>query len=526
MKKQLAALMTVMLAMSAAWSGCSSNPSTSSETNTESTAAVDTNSPFAEHQSLSIAFWDSSSWGDDQFYQDFCEKFNVDIEFLNLDWGDYVQQLRLWAASSSMPDISACPLPSSDYFKFIDEGVIAPLPDDLSPYPNVEAFVTNDLIRMFTKNDKLYVIPRTHNREWGENTVPAFRFYIRKDWMEQAGYTEMPDSYEGFLEMNQKFVDMQLGGEGTVGFTATMDRIMYPFLFGMGEAPMSWKLVDGQWYPGMLLDSNTEWIKLIQKYYQSGAIDPDFPLFKETEDFDKFYAGKAGTVLQSKTALEWSQIKEKFTKTSGIDAEENLLMANCFFENQNGVFQVQNDPLLGTGTCFSSSITPGEMDRALRIMDWLFSDEGVRYTNSGLEGRDYTLDGDTMTSLLPIDENTNEPTPYRTLNPTATIGNLAYWQVDYLKYDPSVPLSSRNDILRTEEELKEKAVLAERNLEIEWTDIEEVRNWNTSNWYTDITKIIVDNLDVDQAFAEMKERMLKDGGEEAIQAVNARFPQS
>lgn len=289
---------------------------------------------------------------------------------------------------------------------------------------------------------------------------------------------------------------------------------------------MSWKLVDGQWYPGILLDSNTEWIKLIQKYYQSGAIDPDFPLFKETEDFDKFYAGKAGTVLQGKTALEWSQIKEKFTKTSGIDAEENLLMANCFFENQNGVFQVQNDPLLGTGTCFSSSITPGEMDRALRIMDWLFSDEGVRYTNSGLEGRDYTLDGDTMTSLLPIDENTNEPTPYRTLNPTATIGNLAYWQVDYLKYDPSVPLSSRNDILRTEEELKEKAVLAERNLEIEWTDIEEVRNWNTSNWYTDITKIIVDNLDVDQAFAEMKERMLKDGGEEAIQAVNARFPQS
>ena len=81
MKKQLAALMTVMLAMSAAWSGCSSNPSASSETNTESTAAVDTNSPFAEHQSLSIAFWDSSSWGDDQFYQDFCEKFNVDIEF-------------------------------------------------------------------------------------------------------------------------------------------------------------------------------------------------------------------------------------------------------------------------------------------------------------------------------------------------------------------------------------------------------------------------------------------------------------
>ena len=115
-------------------------------------------------------------------------------------------------------------------------------------------------------------------------------------------------------------------------------------------------------------------------------------------------------------------------------------------------------------------------------------------------------------------------TAYRTLNPTATIGNLAYWQVDYLTKDPSVRLSSRNDIIRTTEELKEKAVLAEWNLEIEWTDIEEVRNWNTSNWYTDITKIIVDNLDVDTAFAEMKERMLKDGGEEAIQAVNEMFP--
>ena len=64
MKKQLAALMTVMLAMSAAWSGCSSNPSTSSETNTESTAAVDTNSPFAEHQSLSIAFLRTPATGE------------------------------------------------------------------------------------------------------------------------------------------------------------------------------------------------------------------------------------------------------------------------------------------------------------------------------------------------------------------------------------------------------------------------------------------------------------------------------
>lgn len=486
-----------------------------------------------EFVKLRIAYWDSNAFGDDTFYEDICKMFNMEIEFINLDWSNYGEQTRLWAASGEFPDVSVINLPHTDYFSFASQGVLAPIPEDLSAYPSLQAFEGQSLMELFRVDGQLYTIPRTHNFIYGPDAIPAFRYIIRKDWMEAAGYSEVPDNYVDFFGMLAKFVELKLGGENTIGLTSTVGNIISIPQSAYVDVPNTWtKNETGEWYHSMLDEDNIEWLSVMRDAYKSGAIDPDFMLVVSDNDtYERFNAGNVGAICVAKTAAEYHVIKEDFEAATGLDADETLTIFSAYLypypdSDKSAGTQRYMDPLIGTGTGFSAAIDPVVYDRALRFIDYLLSDEGKIHCKMGLEGRDYEYDADgNFVSLLPVNEATGEQYLFTDMNPTTAISGLAYWMVDFCLMDPSHQDSCISELQATYDWINENCYPAERTLEVEWWGgNDDFTSWNPSGDYNSgIVNIMLSDGDIATEYKELVDLLMASGGIAATEAVNANF---
>ena len=527
--KKLSIVLSVLLLLALCLTACKPAATDAKPTAEPSSQAGEPTEQTGERVSLRIAYWGANAFGDDQFYQDISDKFNLDIEFINLEWSDFAEQLRLWAASGEFPDVAAGPLPSNDYFNFANQGVVAPIPEDLSAYPNLDKFENQELMELFRVDGKLYAIPRTHNRIYGEDAIPSFRWVIRKDWMSQAGYQEVPDTYPEFMDMIQKMAELKLGGEGTVGLTDNgVNGLLYPFLFGMQKAPLTWTQDGGEWVPSISQASNAEWISFVKKYYDAGAIDKDVVIYNQgSEGYDKFNSGKAAAILISMTAADWYNEKVKFEAGTGLVANDTLVLSSPFLKTDADATTIQRqmDPLIGTGTYFSASITPEKMDRALQLIDYFLSDEGLQHCKAGLEGRDFKLENGEFVNLMEKDPETGEQKTSPQANPTASLFGLAYWATDYALQDPSVEKESREQMQATYDWIEDNCQAAERNLEIEWWGgSEDFTSWSYETaWYAGIANILAKSNDVPGDYQKLVDELMASGGTAAKDAVNKQF---
>ena len=128
MKKMLTLLVAVALLMSLA-SGLT-------------VAAADEAATELEPMTISVGHWDIENnlpegYTADPILQTVMDKFNVTFTAMNVGWGDYRDKYNVWAASNTMPDISGGIdiVGSGTYIAWVDDGVVQPLPDDLSAYP-------------------------------------------------------------------------------------------------------------------------------------------------------------------------------------------------------------------------------------------------------------------------------------------------------------------------------------------------------------------------------------------------------
>ena len=192
-------------------------------------------------------------------------------------------------------------------------------------------------------------------------------------------------------------------------------------------------------------------------------------------------------------------------------------------KNNEGKIKVQNDPLIGTGTFFGKNTTPQKLDRILRMMDYFLTDEGVKFSMTGVEGEDYKIENGQFVSLMPIDEATGKPKDYKLVNLTSALGTMSYWMVDFAKINTAIPQKTRDEVIAMEDYLKKNSVKQEKHLEIDWWNNEALTKWNYYTTYIDgITKIIATNKNVDMEFDKLTTEIIN-SGDKAIKAVNENF---
>lgn len=422
----------------------SASDKTESET-PESAGSEAAEDPGTEHMTIGVAVWgvgDMIVEGTDEVRDAVYEKFNIEIEPYAVTWGDYTEKIQLWAATNQLPDLTAYDAAYTDTFrKWRDQGVIRALPDNWADFKNIAVLLDNPEGRAMNDlsesdpNPVFYSIPRP-NYKGDEDGITDYGIAIRRDWMENVGVTEVPQTPEELLELLKKFVTddpNQSGKDDTVGLAGFTYSWMSVLLGG--ECPeavlgFDWSFADdGSLIPSFMTEEFLDGMKLMKKFYDAGVIDPDYIIYKGEEGRDKFLNGQAGAYAHSGPTYGGTGIMaERFAEAfPDKELDEIVAFVPLFANSKTGETCFSAPSKYWSETYLSSQMDDAKAQRCMELMDYLLGIEGFEGVALGVKDVSYTVNEDGRYELIPLqkDDGTSQTISERW--PFTGITSLAYW---------------------------------------------------------------------------------------------------
>lgn len=354
-----------------------------------------------ERIKISIAFWDVDEiLKGDAVQEEIEEKFGVEFEPVNMTWNDYYEKVEQWAATGSLPDLFVGDFRNSaKYVQWIRQGLLCAIPEDLSAYPNLEAYMRElEKTQVSAVDGRIYCIPRQTypSQEWTSiDRVIAYRW----DLAQKAGITKEPETWEEFQEMILAIIREDPENKGVKGITsegATMfSGILLPYASTIAASDGNkfyWKKdSDGIYRPAYFTDDLTSAFCLGREMYQSGVIDRDVVLQTSSSAHERFLQGENAAILHSGGyggAYEdiGSHWEELYGRPYTEDVKALKLMPDV---NGNKAY-----PAWGyawSESFINAKVSEEKLDKILQIYDYLLSDEGAFFGTYGPEGDLYEI---------------------------------------------------------------------------------------------------------------------------------------
>jgi len=423
-RSRRAAAWLLSLLLAASLAGCSGPASD-----------VKPSSARSEPMEISVAFWDlaETMTQDDPALKLLEQKLNITIKPIPIKIENYVQQIQMWASNGQLPDIFSVDAVNSHYYKsWRDRGVIKPIPDDLSAYPNLQAYLslpgTDDL-----KDDgKLYFIPRQTYDSTDYNVLDRIVAY-RWDLAQQAGITREPETWEEFRAMLKAIIDHDPEKKSVRGLTS-VGNLLLGGLFWLYSSPAAtsdgsgsdfkWIKENGRYIPAVFSEHSIESLKLLRDFYSSGLIDPDLPVTRGEMGRDKFAEGKVAALILAGGAqnLDVSIYKERWLKlhpedTAFYDKVKLLKPLPAVDGNRyHAVFKT-----FWSESYISAKVDDRKMARILELLDYMNTDEFKEMRRFGLDNEDFIRENG---RIQPLDPDASVMTKYKAFSAFA---NLLDW---------------------------------------------------------------------------------------------------
>lgn len=459
MKKVMVVLLCMSLLVTS-FTGCSTKEDTETESSAQTDESADStakSSTTEEPMEISIAIWDiESALSDpnDKVLQTLEEKLSIDIVPVNITWSDYEQKAQLWAASGSLPDITAVDVRnSSNYSDWAEQGVIKALPEDLSAYPNLEKYLQLDEIQANKIDGKLYCIPRKTYGEQSQSATDRMIAY-RWDLAQAAGVTKEPETWDEFRDMIQKIIVADPEGKQISGMTAYNCGLLPGLLFTYSlplasDNAIRWVEQDGQYIPAYFANDPIPTFQLARDMYAEGTIEKDISLTTIEQSADKFLQGQSAAIAFS------GQFQGFYTRVgqywSDTHEGRKLLDDVKVLDLMPGVDGTTTYPVWSIAwseSIINSNVNDEKMAKILELYEYLLSDEGSFMVTNGFEGEDYDLvDGNIV-----LKEGIEIAKKYPS---TAALGVLARWTPS--TYDSRYPASVPSEYVALDEERAQEA---------------------------------------------------------------------
>lgn len=437
--------MALLLAIVTALTGCgngggkSPNASPSQATNTaQSSEESKPSEDLSESMELSVAVWDiqagyeAPNAKNDIIYNDLTKKFNITIKPVQITWNDWNEKAKVWAASKQLPDMFANAIDIGLYQTWAKQGVLKPLPDDLSPYPNLQKMMSNESVQPLKVDGKFYSIPRFGGEDIGDARLNRPIRY-RMDWAEQAGFTKEPQSFEEFLAMTKAVMKQHPGIAGLTinnkGYLLTQFMGSFPEMVGSAN----WTQENGKWIPAFTSERVYPGIQQLRTLYTDGVLDKDFAIQKDADGTNKFLSGQSFALygLEGVTDDQLATFKKA---NPGVSASKAIGYMNIWPAADGKRYTSAGAPFW-SDTFFPSTLSDEKFKRALQLMDYMVSDEYRVLGINGIENVDYKVENGQYVSLLKQDETLADKYPI-----TSKLVWLAAW--DPLLYKGKKVVSS------------------------------------------------------------------------------------
>lgn len=320
------------------------------------------------------------------------EELNLGVTFVAVSRWEETDQLNNLMAAGTAPDV--CLTYSNDLIaNYRDLGGLT----DLAQYVDTELADLKEFLGPDLALPGRDMIIRNVNTETGElYSIPARRMnvakcgtFIRKDWLDKLDLP-LPTTTQEFYDALVAFKTQDPGGVGkdmVVPFTMSNDvrwrasTLLESFIDPNLSRKDRWvnTVIDRNF----LLPGYKEGARLLNKMYNEGLVDTQFPLYADdTESDNLIKSGVVGAFIHN-----WDQA---FRDTPGLlrDLKVNVPDAEIVsidpFQNSAGV--TEKDIYDAAGVNFFVPASSQNVDGALRYINWLSKFENRYYLQIGDEG--------------------------------------------------------------------------------------------------------------------------------------------
>ncbi len=385
-------------------SDAGSSASGSSEANTPAVAGIDGWEPFASNVTLQIPVYDrgdsnngcsdvENNYWTKWVQENFGDKYNITVEYVGITRSDVMTDYAMLAAGKDLPTICM----EYDYDKLATwqaEGYLQPYDVEqfktIAPtyWANMEA---NGLTGYTKLADEDHIL--LGMRPYG-NTNYTFLTWYRKDWMEEAGVTEYPQTNTELLELYAKLVEngheAPLSGSKVAGAGADQN-------YGFRAYPqdeVTWATTGDYQIPALSTEAQKNFLKFENELYNKGYKNKEYYLRDASEVEADFINGKAfqwaGYVSSTMNQLNAFYEANPDGKLGIIVCSGEFTQDSTWGSNNS--FRPNN--VFGAMVGFANDATEDEMKAAMMYMEWMAQEENLFTMTWGEEGVNYTIGDD------------------------------------------------------------------------------------------------------------------------------------
>ena len=424
-KRILAACLTASMALSA-FSACAEKQAAGSTAASGTAEAVSAD----EVTEVSVAIWGAeeglAGGSQDAVLSELEKATGVRLVPQNITWDDADQKIQLWATNGQLPDIFVGDyVGKSFFFNWINQGVIRALPDDLSAYPSLKAYLEgSNRAQSAMQDGKYYMIPRRTYPDLSYSVLDRNIAY-RWDLAQAAGITKEPETYDEFRAMLKAIMAADPENKSIKGMTTALPG-MLPGGFFMpyeGLIENKWIYEDGRFIPSFFSKKMVGSLNLARAMYEEGTVEKDVALAKLDTVKEKFLQGQNAAIIFASGPSWLSPIAADYEKIyPGKKFLDDVKILKLLpGEDGNRYYFVDTEAW--SESYISANVDDKKMAAICKLFDYLYTDEGKRLVFCGIEGVDYDL----VDGAVVMREGVKLADKYSMMNPNSAVGSLAMW---------------------------------------------------------------------------------------------------
>jgi putative aldouronate transport system substrate-binding protein len=343
----------------------------------------------------------SPNINDDKWVKRVEELTNTDLDIRLVPHKEYEQKMVQMFATSDIPDVvqGGGGATGKEMAGSVEAGVFMPLDDLLKEHgPNLLKKIPKEAWNRVTYNGKIYGIP-----EWLGN--PSRRAtYIRKDLLDKANLS-IPKTVDEYLEVLRAFKKMGIEnpfmGRQDFKYADTFFGAydVFPYLSQFTE-------VNGEVVPKFFnVENMTKALTTYKTMYDEGLINKEFATINPTTFKNTILAGKAGMwSMNANELIQW----EAQLKKNVPDGDMEIIPSPVGPDGKGGYY------LYGAVTrSYYINSKYKNPEQVIKFFDWMLSDEAEKFFTFGVEGENYTKNGDKMDYKQPTEPQAVDEERYR-----------------------------------------------------------------------------------------------------------------
>jgi putative aldouronate transport system substrate-binding protein len=357
-----------------------------------------------------------TDFNSDDVAQHFRNRFNFTWDVSQYGWDQYGQIEKIWINTMDMPDVVFCPFGFNDYKNWTEQGLVKQFPAGWKDqYPNLAVVFERSTLgpELERRFGNIAYFPSTLGEmPTKPRLVMHHSIVFRKDWARALGF-EIKNQYtlQEFTAMIERFMAEGSSLPGVVqGRTDTWNlsavRVVAAFLNSQWiYATQFYKNDEGRYVWGPDNPRTFELTEQMKNAIGRGIVSRNFASFQGEEQDALFATGQAFAIYNGAHIQLMNRYFNQFREATGLDPYDCLQQA--VLTDPDGRLQEMESLNYWCGLYFNPDMSDAKFARLLSILDAVASPEGQNLVRWGFEGKDYTVDGGTMTVTRSKDANGN-----------------------------------------------------------------------------------------------------------------------